>query len=343
MNASNGLLPRGGGRSLVILAPWLAAPLLAACGGSSTPEWPKGNVVLHDETNYTSQTTLTLPKIPTASGADLMICWDGLMKDLLCHNIAPPATGIDNVSFLKIANLSQDTVAKKLAIGALDENLVTKYREKGVDSAAATKCANLSEFKLGTDGLTPATDYVEPEAGKTITYMLLFETGTVPGVGSRAMAFLEPMAASTVMTVAAPDACSNNVLDFHATLGTPMPISATDKTKWHVDWSQITKDSFGNDITFTKLDNVMVGYYQGKTAADLMTSFKDIDMIATTLWEMPVAKGARDVDLQNATIKGGTDKFPGFTETGGIYAMAVTCSKCQVPAPPILITFAPQP
>ena len=326
-----------------MLALLLAAPLLPACGGSSASGWPKGNVVLHDENNYTSQTKLTLPKIPTASGVDLKVCWDGLMKDLLCHNIAAPATGIDNVSFLKIANLSQDQVATKLAIGALDENLVTKYREKNVDSAATTKCANISEFKLGTDGLTPATDYVEPAAGKTITYMVLFETGTTPGVGSRAMAFLEPSAASTEMTVNAPDACSNNVLDFHATLGTPMAIPATDNTKWHVDWSQIATDSFGTEISFSKLDNVMVGYYQGKTAADLMTSFKDIDMIATTLWEMPVPRGARDVDLAKATIKGGTDTFPGFTQTDGVYAMAVTCSKCQVPAPPVLIIFAPQP
>src|SRR6476620_977014 len=86
MNASHRLLPRGGARSVRTLALLLALP---ACGGSSSSGWPKENVVLHDENNYTSQTSLTLPKIPTASGADLKVCWDGLMKDLLCHNIAP--------------------------------------------------------------------------------------------------------------------------------------------------------------------------------------------------------------------------------------------------------------
>ena len=62
-------------------------------------------------------------------------------------------------------------------------------------------------------------DYAEPAAGKTVTYMLLFATGTTPGVGSRAMTFIDPTASSTTMNVAAPDACSNSVLDFHATIG----------------------------------------------------------------------------------------------------------------------------
>src|SRR4029078_8656241 len=94
--------------------------------------------------------------------------------------------------------------------------------------------------------LAPPTAYVDPAAGKTVTYMLLFASGTTPGVGSKAMTFLEPTASSTATRVAAPDACAGNVLDFTATLGTPTSISATDNTKWLVDWSAITKDSFGN-------------------------------------------------------------------------------------------------
>ena len=40
----------------------IVAALLPACGGSSSmSEWPKGNVVIKDANNYTSQTTLTIP------------------------------------------------------------------------------------------------------------------------------------------------------------------------------------------------------------------------------------------------------------------------------------------
>ena len=82
--------------------------------------------------------------------------------------------------------------------------------------------------------------------------MLVFTTGTTPAVGAKSMLFLEPSTTSTVTTVNAVDACATNVLSFQATLGHAMPISATDSSKWHVDWSQLTKDSFGNDVRFSR-------------------------------------------------------------------------------------------
>ncbi len=332
-----GSLPRVAAPLTVAL---LTALLLPACGSSTPMEM--ADVVLQDANNYTSKTKLKLPTIQTKSGADLTVCWDGLMKDLLCHDIQPPTNGIDNVSFLQIPNLSHDDVAAKLAVGQLDENLVKVYRDHHVDSAAATKCANIGTFILGTSMLDPAVDYVEPVAGKTVTYMLLFENGTTPGVGSKAMTFLEPTAASAETTVAAPDACAGSVLDFTATLGTPTSISATDNTKWVVDWSKITVDSFGNKVSFNKIDKVLLGFYQNKTATDLMTSFTDIEQIATTLYEVPVAQGARSVDLATAKLRAGTTTFPGFTQTDGVWALAVTCGKCQVPAPVALTILQPQ-
>jgi hypothetical protein len=318
----------------------LTGPLLAACGSSTATDMP--DVVLEDANNYTSQTTLSLPTIQTASGADLMVCWDALKKDLLCHDIAAPDNGIDNVAFLQIPNLSHTQVASKLAVGQLDENLVQVYRDYHTSKSPGSSCTMLSQMILGQATLAPATDYVEPAAGKTVTYMLLFASGTVPGVGSKSMTFLEPTAASPATTVAAPDACAGNVLDFKATLGTPVSISATDKTKWLVDWSKITKDSFGNPVVFNKIDNVLLGFYQGKIAADLQMSFKDIEQIATTLYEVPVAKGVRHADLATAKLRSGTDTFSGFTQTDGVWAMAVTCSQCQVPAPVALTILQPQ-
>jgi hypothetical protein len=320
------------------------AALLPACGGDSKPEWPKGNIVLKGPNNYTSTTSLSIPKIQTAPGADLMVCWDGLMKDLLCHDIVPTTNDVDNVGFLRINNLSQEKVSMQLAVGQLDPNLVTTYREHHVNHTTNEKCAMLSTFMLGTV-LMPAMDYVEPAAGQTITYMLLFTTGTNPGVGSKAMAFLEPMAASTATSVAAPDACSNTVLHFTATLGAPIDMPASDNTKWHVDWSQVPTDSFGNPIDFSKIkiDALQLGFYQGMTAADLQANFKDIEQIATKFYEVAVPVGARDADLKNAVEKGTTTPFPGFTMTDGVWAVAVRCSKCQIPAPVVLSIVNPTP
>jgi hypothetical protein len=321
------------------------AVLWPGCGSStpSPPEGPKGNVVLHDENNYASQSTLTIPTVQTAAGADLTVCWDGIAKDILCHDLMP-ATEIDNVSFLQIPNMSQSDVEAKLALGKLDENLVKIYRDFHVDHAVVppTMCTKLSTLALGTK-LDPTQDYVEA-ADKT--YMLLFEHGTTPGVGARTMTFLVPTStsASSNTAVAAPDGCSSHILDFHATLGRPIVIPANDDTKWLVDWSQITHDSFGNAFTFPKLDSVLVGFFAGKTVEDLQASFLDIEIIATSAYEVAVPAGARAVNLADATLRGGTaaDTFPGFTRTDGVWLVAVRCSKCQVPAPVVLSILQPQ-
>jgi len=317
----------------------MVAALLPACGGSPSmsSEWPKGNVVIKDLNNYTSTTTLTIPMVTAKAGADLSVCWDGIKKDLLCHDLVA-ATDINNVGFLQIP-LSKTVVSQKLAVGQLDENLVSIYREHHV--GAGETCANLSTFVFGSQ-LVPSTDFVEATGGKTLTYMLLFATGTTPGVGSRSMVFLDPSASSTTMMVAAPDACDSHILDFQATLGTPLSIPATDNTKWHVDWSQISKDSFGNAVNFPKLDDVLLGFYQGMSATDLQTKFTDIEIIATTLYDVAVPAGARDVDLATAKLRGGTTAFPGFTQTDGVWAIAVRCTKCQIPAPVVMTILQPQ-
>src|SRR6476646_1647711 len=104
---------RGAHRFLSIA---LMSSLPLACGsGSGGSEWPKGNVVLKDANNYTSTTSLNIPVVPTASGADLMVCWDGIKKDLLCHALVADTDDIDNVAFLKINNLTQKQVEDKLA------------------------------------------------------------------------------------------------------------------------------------------------------------------------------------------------------------------------------------
>jgi hypothetical protein len=95
-------------------------------------------------------------------------------------------------------------------------------------------------------------------------------------------------------------------------------------------------------VNFTKIDNVLLGFYQGKTKADLEAQFKDIDMIATTLYKGPVPVGARDIDLSTLKVDGTGAAFSGFTQTDGVWAIGVTCSQCQVPAPILLSILTPQ-
>lgn len=315
----------------------LAPALVVACGGGNTPQDKPLAVALKDANNYTSTSHLNIPKVPTKAGADLNVCWDGITKDILCHDITTGNT-IDNVAFLQIPNMNEATASEKLAAGQLDPNIVMVYGDYHT-AGASSKCVNLSQLKLGGKVIAPATDYV---AASNKIYMMLFATGTTPGIGARSMVFLEPSDTETNTTVMAPDGCSSNILDFMATLGQATTISATDSTKWTVGWSDVTKDSFGNTIPFSHLKRVLLGFYQGKSVSDLQTHFLDIQQTATTMYEVAVVPGDKFVDLKDAKVQGGTTAFPGFTQTDGTWMVAVMCDDCQLPAPPILSVLMPQ-
>jgi hypothetical protein len=319
-----------------------ALALLLACsssGGGRADGGSAGNTLILDANNYTSQSSLTVAAIPTAPGTDLTISWGGIVKDLLCH----PAQSIDNVAFLKVGNMSQSDVEKKLALGQLVSTEVTTYREfhtagAAGDAGAPVTSTMLSKLSFGTP-LDPATDYV---AATSTQYLLLFTHGTTLGVGAQSMVFIQPTAGETNTTVSVPDACSTSVLDFSATLST-MPVTIPVNGPWKLDWSQITKDNFGNPLDFsqTTLDTVEVGFYEGKTPADLQAHFLDVQIDATSIWTFPVPLGQKYVDLAGPETDGG-GTFPGFGATGGTWAAAVLCSKCSVPAPVVFATLLPQ-
>jgi hypothetical protein len=310
----------------------------AAGMGGSGAAGAEGRVVLHDANNYTAIASLTIPVVQTAPGADLTICWNALVKDLFCHDLVT-SDDIDNVALLQMTNASRDQIAAALAVGALEQSTVSGYVDYHVDQSPTSTCAKLSQFAFVGTHLVPAADYVA-DANKT--YLLLFATGTTPGVGSRSMLFLEPTSASSVAAVDAVDACAANVLDFQATLGQPLPISRTDSTQWHLDWSLLTRDSFNNAVNFARLDGVQIGFYQNLTAADLQARFIDIELIATLLYEVPIAAGARDVDLVDARLRGTSEPFPGFIRADGVWAVIVRCSRCQATVPVVLTILQPQ-
>jgi hypothetical protein len=330
---------RGG---TLLLRSSFALSLLVACSsssGSSDGGGSAGNTLILDANNYTSQSSLTVAAVQTAPGTDLTISWNGIMKDLLCH----PAQSIDNVAFLKIGNMSQSDVEKKLALGQLVSTEVTTYREfhtagAAGDAGAPVTSTMLSKLSFGTP-LDPATDYI---AATSTQYLLLFTHGTTLGVGAQSMVFIQPTAGETNTMVNAPDACSTSVLDFSATLST-VPVTIPIQGPWKLDWSKITRDNFGNPIDFsqTTLDTVEVGFYEGKTPADLQAHFLDVQIDATSIWTFSVPLGQKYVDLAGPEADGG-GTFPGFGATDGTWATAVLCSKCSVPAPVVFATLQPQ-
>jgi hypothetical protein len=323
-------------RSSVLLALALAAPALA-CSSSGGGSGPVGNVVIKDANNYSSTSSLTIPVLQTAQMTDLTFTWDAITQDLLCH----AAGSIDNVAFLQIKNMTQMDVEKKLAYGALNSNQVAVYAEQklmnAADGGARPTSATLSKFDF-YDAFDPLTQYVE---SSTTQYLALFTHGTVLGVGAQTMTFLQPSASSTNTVVAAPNPCSSsgNFLAFQATLS-PTAVTVPTAGPWKLDWSEVTKDNFGNTLDFsvTKLDKVEVGYFQTMTPAQIQADFLNVEQNATNLYTYSVPSGQKWVDLMSTPTSGGT--FPGFGMTG-TYAAAVLCSSCQVPAPVIFTILQP--
>jgi hypothetical protein len=322
----------------------IATPLAASCGSSTTGTGtqPVGNVVLHDADNYSSTGSLTIPVIETAAAADIQVCWNNLQKNLLCHDITSGTeTSIDNVGFAKIPRIGQMDVEQRLATGQDVTNLVATYGQ--IKTAQTTGgCTMLSALANQTSTanptIVPATDYteaVDATGTSTTQYLMLFTHGTVEGAGAQGMVFIKPRSTSTNMMVEAPDACSTvpPILNFSAVLGTSVSIPAAGP--WKVDWSQLTKDSFGNTLDFarTKVDKVDVGFYQGKTPADLQANFLDLDQptFYTSLYSVAATAGQKWVDLMGAKDTGGAALD--FTRTDGTWAVAVLCSTCSVPAP----------
>jgi hypothetical protein len=320
----------------------LAAPL-GACGssgggGTGGTSGAVGNVVIEDANNYSSTSSLKIPVVETKAATDLSISWPGITQDLLCH----PAGSIDNVAFLRIGNMTQAQVEDKLAKGQLTSTEVTTYREFHTAGATSTMLSTLS---FGSQ-LVPKTDYVVAAGTQ---YLLLFAHGTVLGVGAQSMVFLSPSDTSDNTAVSAPNPCGadGNFLSFNANLSS-MPVSIPTAGPWKIDWSQVTKDSFGQklDFSLTNLDKVEVGFFQDKQPSDIQADFLNVEQDATSLYTYSVPAGQKYVDLMSAPTSAPTSggAFPGFTSTAGsgTWAVAVLCTTCQVPAPVVFSILQPQ-
>ena len=309
-----------------------ALSLSAACGSSSMMDDARGNVLLSDANNYKTNASLTVPTVETAA-SDLDICWTDVATDIQCHPVSATAD-LDNVSLLRISHLTQDQVEDKLAAGTLTQAQVAGYLDYQTDHA--TTCMKLSQMSFGGTKLNVISEYVEDPKW---VYLLLFSKGTTPGQGARAMTFIKPAATSLNTTVTAPSGCG--LLDFTADLHTLTTLPIPTAGPWVVDWRDITVDGQGSPVPFERIDGVTVGFYAGKTATDLEMQIFDIEIAATALWDLKLKSG-RTADLALAKERASGAAFAGFdrAETG-TWMLALTCSRCQTPAPILLTILAP--
>jgi len=152
--------------------------------------------------------------------------------------------------------------------------------------------------------------------------------------------FLRPLAASTNTKVDATSACGT--LTFNADLTTPEKVRFKAAGPWIADWHGVTVDGQGNEIIYSLLDKLLLGYYQGMTVADIQAKFFDLEIMATSLWDLGLT-GGYVADLAQAVDRKTGAPFAGFSghASDGVWLLALSCSTCQNPAPVILAVLEP--
>jgi hypothetical protein len=308
--------------------------LLAGCGGASggIDGGAGGVILLQNGNNYLATGRLSIPVIETQSGADLDVCWTHVTTDLQCHSVAP-TVDIDNVAFLRIM-LSQSDVEAQLTSGDLQQSSISGYVEFHTEHTST--CTKLSKFSFNGTPIDVPNELVESADS---TYMILFAHGLQKGVGARDMVFVKPTTTSTNTMVNAQPGCG--LLDFIADLHTHARVSVPATAPWNVDWQGVTLDGQLGSVIYAKLDKLLVGFYEGKTVADLEANFFNIETLATSLWDLPL-NGGRTADLSQAKNRATAAPFDGFSHGAVTWILGLFCSKCQNPAPVVLVVLDPK-
>ena len=323
----------------------VAGVVLASCGSDSDDAAQPQEIAIPigDANNYSTTAEFTIPTLDVAAGADLDICWDQLDMDLQCHAV-DPAQQINNVGLLRLLNLTESDVEEKLSSGQLAQSEVSGYLEYNTEPGQS--CIKLSELSfLGT----PIDVTEEFKESDNIVYMLVFTSGTSPGLGARTMIFVKPTADATNVEVSAPQGCG--ILKFSADLSSLEPLVVPEDGPWKISWRDLERDGSGNRVEKPRLDRVLLAFYEGRTVGDLEEHIFDIELDATEMWEAPL-DNQREIDLaetrerlldeDTGEVSSG-DAFEGFdTEGEGVWLLGLMCGKCQNPAPVLLTVVEPE-
>jgi hypothetical protein len=340
--------------SLVALALFACGVLLAGCGDGNSPSGNTGGtgsggtsggsdtLKLVPANNFSSTSSLTIPPVTVAAGADVKVCWDMVSKDIQGHAITP--SQVNQVSFIPV-NGTQDQVGQWLNTGQLGNDKITGAGAYTLFPQAGTTCANLSTFPSagGSGHLDPASIFKIQDG---VTYLIVFATGTQLGVGALTMLYLAPSSSNNTQTASAVGD-SSSMLKYQADLHSLTPVTVDKSKPPVIDWSAVK--TTGQGVSLDQITSILVGFYgEGRKVADLETHFLDLEQKTpaeggpTQSWEVKVP-GGKTAGLEGAMGRNGEMPLTSFTATGdGTWLMGLFCDNCQNPAPEIVTILVPQ-
>jgi hypothetical protein len=286
---------------------------LLACIAAPPPVLPCDDCALTDANNFAWSSTLDAPAWHLASGADATIAWDTLDRDFYGDPF-DPAQDVGRVALVALPGLTPEDVADALAhddLAQADVGLFVFCAPGG-----ATTC-RLSDFELFGNGMAVETYFV---AG-TGTWLLALLT---PEDTIGAVAFLIPDAASTTTSVALTPDDSTLALDVDFRSLAPLAVRADEA--FHVDWSGLTHDGLGNDLSLGTLDRLVVGRFDAPLS-EVETRAHALTESADALWTLDVT--GSEAELASLT---GETPFTGI-DGDATWLLALYCSSCLNPAP----------
>ena len=293
----------------------LSALVLLGCAPVDCPS-TGSPLVLQDGSNYALESSLSIESTPLAEYAgEALLDFGSLTTDPQGHALDPVAD-IDVLSLLAF-ELSEAEVEAALPTDALSQSDMALFTSLEVGDRTS---ASLSELTLlGND--IDVEQYFEEGVG---AWLLTVNTGTVPGVGARMVAFLEPRADSTATEASITDDSALLDLDVDLLSLEPTLVSEGD-TELSVDWSELTANAMGNDLDSGAVDQVMLGRYDDLGAEDLQEDFLDLELLADGMWTVDIDAGSE------ATL---SDIDP--LDADSTWVLALRCTTCSNPAPPFL-------
>lgn len=305
--------------------PGLLAILFAGCNGANPPAPFDGTIVLGDENNFTYVGSVDLSSVEVAAGQDAEVDWGALTTDLQGHPI-DAADDVDEVLLTRFSDeLGEEDVETLIAEDELESRHV--FVAFVFENPDARTSARLTEFEILGNEFVPA-EYLLDDGAAWATSV---STDDVPSF--RMSQFVSPTDGSGNTRIEITD--DSGALDFQADLTTLTAIEIPEADEYVIDWSGVTVNGLGKPIDSDKLEELLIGRYDGMTVEELESRMLELEGLAAVKYTMGV-RGQDSADPADALDETG-EPFPGFG-SGTTWLLVLRCSgrTCTNPTPQIL-------
>ena len=291
----------------------------------------------NDASNYAFKSTLVLPPVRVASGADLTFDWSGVTMDMRGRPL-DPKQDINMIAVTMWQLTLTELQAKVNADALVQRDLVVVPFSIYTDGSSTS--AKLSDFTLLGMVIPPSTlmSYFDIAAypASTNVYLAIAETGTMLGQGVRMIQAFQLDAASTNTTVKLTSTSTQTTYtaNLHDLVPLGIPAGQAGIT---FDWSAVQTNALGNGFDPSAITEIIVGHYQ-QSPTELEGRFMELDTIATELYQGTIVSGT-SFALSTLTDSAG-QRFTGIDDSG-TWLVALVCGGCRNPAPWYLTRLVP--